>query len=147
MRIRAAEMRRRLGALMSGRLGETVRYLIVGVLTTLVDMGVFALATGVMDMPVNAGNIISIIVAILFAYIANKLVVFRARSPDRRGLFLEFAKFIGARLITMALEVGVVWLIAGAAGGDKYAAKAIALVLVIISNYILSKLIVFRRAQ
>jgi putative flippase GtrA len=145
--MRAAEMRRRLGELMSGRLGETIRYLIVGGLTTLVDMGVFALATGVMEMPVNAGNIISIIAAILFAYITNKLVVFRARSPDRRSLFLEFAKFIGARLVTMGVEVAAVWLIAGVAGGDKYAAKAIALVLVIISNYILSKLVVFRRTR
>jgi putative flippase GtrA len=137
-------MLRRLDALMSGRHGETVRYLIVGGLTTLVDMGVFALTTEVAGLPVNSGNIASIITAVLFAYVANKLVVFRARSPDRLSLLLEFAKFIGARLVTMALEVAVVWLIADAMGGNKYLGKAAALILVIISNYILSKLVVFR---
>ncbi|MDR2356704.1 MAG: GtrA family protein [Oscillospiraceae bacterium] len=138
-------MRRKIDALASGSLGETVRYLIAGGLTTLVDMGVFAFATEIMNLSVNAGNALSVSIAVLFAYAANKLVVFRAKSPDRRSLLLEFARFVGARAVTMALEVAVVWLIVGVAGGDKYVGKAAALVLVIISNYILSKLVVFRR--
>jgi putative flippase GtrA len=129
----------------SARFRELARYAVVGGLTTLVDMGVFALTTEFTNLTDDAGNAISIITAILFAYAANKFAVFRSRSAGARDLVLEFVKFVGARLITMALEVAVFRLLTGVVGADrKFVNKSIALILVIISNYILSKFVVFR---
>jgi putative flippase GtrA len=133
--------------LSGGRLGETVRYLIVGGLTTLVGIGSLALTTDVLTLSVLAGNTVSNIAAILFAYVTNKLIVFKSKCSDARALRLEFVKFIGSRLVTMALDEAVVWLLVIAAGLDKYIGKAAALVLVIIANYALSKLIVFRKGR
>jgi putative flippase GtrA len=139
-----AAMRRIIEALRGERFGEMLRYAAIGVLTTLVGIGSFALATDILPLSVLVGNLISNIASILFAYVTNKLIVFRSKCSDMRALWMEFAKFIGARLITMALDEAVVWLLVIIIGFDKYIGKIAALVLVIIANYILSKLIVFR---
>ena len=126
--------------------GEAVRYVIVGVMTTLINFGLFALMTKIMDIGVTVSNVASISVSILFAYVTNKLIVFKRRDRAGVGLLLEFAGFVGSRLITMALEVGVVALFVSVFKLDELIGKAVALVLVVIVNYIISKLIVFRAA-
>ncbi|MDR2665468.1 MAG: GtrA family protein [Oscillospiraceae bacterium] len=140
-------MRGIIEALRGGRTGQLLRYAAVGCLTTLVGMGSFALATDILSLSVLAGNLISNIAAILFAYITNKLIVFKSKCTDARALWLEFAKFTGARIATLALDEAVVWLLVVIIGIDKYIGKMSALVLVIIVNYILSKLIVFRAGR
>ena len=125
---------------------ETVRYIIVGALTTLVNFGLFELMHNIMSIDVTVSNVTSISVSILFAYAANKLVVFRRRSDSAYALALEFFKFVGSRLFTMALEVGVVALFYNILGYDARLGKITAQVLVIVANYIISKAIVFRKS-
>ena len=124
--------------------GETIRYLIVGVMTTLINFGLFELMHEIMDIDVTVSNVTSISVSIIFAYFANKLVVFRYRSETTAALVLEFLKFVGSRLFTMALEVGLVALFYYILGQDAWLGKAVSQVLVIIANYIISKALVFR---
>lgn len=124
--------------------GEAVRYVIVGGLTTLVNFGLFLLLNGVMKIDVTVSNLTSISVSILFAYVANKLVVFMRRSESASALALEFVKFVGSRLLTMALEVGLVALFYYILGQDAWLGKLISQVLVIVANYFISKIIVFR---
>jgi len=125
---------------------ETIRYIIVGALTTFINFAVFTLMTRVLGIEVNISNVTSIAISILFAYIANKFVVFRRRSGSIAGLAAEFAKFVGSRLFTMALEVGVVHVFYYILGYDALIGKVSANVLVIIANYIISKAIVFRKS-
>ena len=124
--------------------GETIRYLIVGGMTTLVNFGLFLLMYEIMGIDDTVSNVTSIAVSILFAYVANKLVVFRQHSETLSALFFEFVKFVGSRLFTMALEVGVVLLFSKVLLWNPTIGKVIAGVLVIIVNYIISKAIVFR---
>ena len=150
---------------------EGVRYVIVGGLTTLVNFGLFALICIIMGIDVSVGNmasipdsvlssgettvsttilfanLISISASIVFAYFANKLVVFRQRCSTRAELALEFAKFVGSRLFTMAIEIGAVWLFVDLLAMNALIGKAVSQVLVIILNYIISKLIVFRSGK
>jgi len=126
---------------------ETIRYTIVGVLATIINYGIYELLRGVFGDRVTIRNLISIPVAIVFAYVANKLYVFRRHCDSMSALALEFGKFIGSRLFTMALEVGGVELLHGVLGLDDRLGKIISQVLVIISNYVLSKTIVFRSDQ
>jgi len=125
--------------------GETIRYIIVGALTTLVNFGLFELMHVVFGIGVTASNVTSISASILFAYITNKLVVFRQRSDSAAALALEFCKFVGSRLFTMVLEVGVVALFYNILGFDAWLGKVLAQILVVIANYIISKVLVFRK--
>lgn len=124
--------------------GEAIRYVIVGVMTTLVNFCLFALMTKVLKIDVTVSNVTSISVSIIFAYITNKLIVFRRRSSSAAGLAFEFVKFAGSRLFTMALEIGAVLLSVSVLGLDELIGKAASQILVIILNYIISKIIVFK---
>jgi putative flippase GtrA len=123
---------------------ESIRYIVVGVLTTLINIGLSELMHVVLGIGVIVSNVVSISVSILFAYIANKLFVFRWHTDSPEALALEFCRFVGSRLFTMALELGIIFLINGILGYSARLGKLVALVFVIIVNYILSKMIVFR---
>ena len=123
---------------------EKIRYLIVGGLTTLVNFSLFVFLHELLEVDETISNLISIPTSILFAYVANKLIVFRQRSETLKAFALEFFKFVGSRLFTMAFEIGFVLLFADVLGWNATLGKAISQVLVIIGNYIISKAIVFR---
>lgn len=126
------------------RLGqETVRYLIAGVLTTLIDLGIFSIliAFGTDD---RLANRVSIVTAVLFAYFINKLFVFRRHSASKSALVLEFLKFICGRAVTALLEDWGYPLLLGVVGEREVLAKAFTIVVVFILNYLISKLFVFR---
>ena len=126
--------------------GETIRYVVVGTMTTLVNYGFFELLYGVFGLRVTISNVTSIAVSIVFAYVVNKLVVFRRHSSSFAALACEFFRFVGSRLFTMALEVGAVELFYTVLEQDARLGKIAAQILVIIANYLISKLIVFQKA-
>lgn len=121
-----------------------MRYLFIGGCTTLVNLITFAVFCDVLDMNVTLGNVLSIILAILFAYVSNKIFVFSSKTEGLKEMFSELCRFVGGRLSTMAIEVGGVYLIYNMMGYPKMAAKLITQILVIIGNYFISKFFVFR---
>lgn len=123
---------------------EGMRYLFIGGCTTLVNLVVFTVLCRVVHLDVNISNIISVAVSILFAYIANKLVVFRSHCNSLGELAAECARFIGARLATMVIEVGGVYVLYNIIHQDELIAKLETQVLVVIGNYFISRFIVFR---
>ena len=123
---------------------ETIRYLFIGGCTTLVNLIAFYLFTDVLHMNVTVSNVISIIIAILFAYVTNKIFVFDSKTEGMKALFFEFCRFVGGRLSTMAIEVGGVYLLYNIMGYNKMGAKLVTQVLVVIGNYFISKFLVFR---
>ena len=128
----------------NGSGAEKIRYIIIGALTTLVNYGLFELFYTISGVDVTVSNVTSIAVAILFAYVANKQIVFRRHCDSPGELAQEFFKFIGTRLFSMALEVGGVFLFHNTLGYNARLCKLASLVLVIIFNYVTMKLIVFR---
>ncbi len=122
---------------------ETLRYLIAGVLTTLTDFLLFTLlvALGVPDMTANG---VSISAAVIFAYVINKLYVFRRRSAGVPALAAEFLKFIAGRAVTILLELFGYAPLLRILGGREFIAKAVTIAVVFVLNYIISKLFVFR---
>lgn len=129
--------------------GEMMRYLFIGGCTTLVNLVCFwamcrLTPLGGSEAGINAANVVSIAAAIAFAYGANKVVVFHSRTKGLPALLGEMGKFVGARLSTMALEVGGVWLTVSVLHRSPMAGKLATQVLVILGNYFLSKWFVFR---
>ena len=128
---------------------EVIRYLIVGVLTTIVGLGIYyALVFTVLDpkdpIQLQAANVLNWIGAVTFAYFMNRRFVFESRDPD---MLREAASFYAARVGTLLLEMGLMFLLVTAAGFNDKISKLFVQVLVIIGNYVLSKWFVFREKR
>ena len=123
---------------------DKFRYLVVGTLTTLVNLVSFRLFTKVFDWNVTFSNVLSIIIAILFAFVTNRRFVFRSTSTGAKAVGIELVKFVGGRLLTMAIEVGGVFLIHNVMHRSPMTAKLVTQVIVFILNYVISKFFVFR---
>ncbi len=139
---------------------EIISYLFWGVMTTLVSWGSYALfsmsfsslITDAVALTTTA-NALSILCAVIFAFVTNKLWVFDSKSWKKSTVLPELAKFISARLVTALLEaVGVPLLVTLGLDGTVFGiegmiAKALVSVAVVILNYIFSKLFVFKNKK
>ena len=132
--------------------GEAIRYVIIGGCTTLVNFGVFTLMTKLMGFEstargVTIANAVSIVISILFAYVAKKLFVFRSHCPNFKSLCLECAGFFFGRGLAMLIELGGVELLVNRWHADAVVGKLAIQVFVIVSNYFFSKFLVFRKKK
>ena len=126
---------------------EVISYLFFGVLTTAVDFLSYLLFTRVLSMGDELSNIIAQVVAILFAVVTNKLFVVVDKTDSKEKLFGQFLKFVSLRTATLILNAALFRLLAVALGIHDIIAKALVSVLVIILNYVFSKLIVFKSKE
>ena len=131
---------------------EVIIYLIMGVLATIVNIGVkYALLFTILD-PKNAlelqiAVIISWIAAVLFAYTTNRKFVFKSKE---KNILKEFSSFIIARIITLIMEMIIMWFFITFLKLDSNMWVAIWTIiaqgLVIILNYVFSKLFIFKKS-
>ena len=80
---------------------EIINYLIFGVLTTVVSIGTYALFTKLFSINYLVSNILSWILAVLFAFITNKLFVFESKSKDKKQVTKEMINFFFFRIISL----------------------------------------------
>ena len=132
---------------------EIINYLIFGVLTTIVSLAVkylllFTILDATNGVELQIAVIISWIAACLFAYITNRIWVFESKS---KKILTEMIRFFCARLATLGLEMFIMFLFITALGfnSDTWVIiwTFVAQVLVVLGNYILSKLIVFKKKR
>lgn len=128
---------------------EIVNYLIIGVLTTVVSLVSFYLIrifvfTNDSQFDIQLANIISWILAVLFAFVTNKKYVFESKSTGYQK-FLEMIKFYVSRLTTLGVEMFVMWLLTSPLKVDDMISKIIVQFIIVILNYVFSKLFVFKK--
>ena len=127
---------------------ETFSYAFWGVVTTLINVGLYRLLVA---LPLFAGeryiyaHDIGIVAGKVSAYFANKFFVFRKRNDSGQGLALEVFRFVYTRLFTFFLDHYTLRLLVEVLGGDKMIMKWISTALVVVVNYYLGKFLVFRR--
>lgn len=137
---------------------EIIMYLIFGVATTLVNWITYIICVHgrgdeLTSTQMAVCNAIAWVVAVTFAFITNKLYVFRSKDTSFKFVVVEALKFFGSRIASGVVEIGLPNLLVaigldGSVFGISGAyAKAITSVVVIILNYIFSKLIVFRKKK
>ena len=112
---------------------EIIVYLITGVLTTILNWACYGLGVSVFHWPVFVSNLIAWIAAVIFAYVTNKIYVFRSRNWNPGFVVREAAMFTSGRIVTGVLD-----------GVEGMFAKVLVSVIVTILNYVFSKMIVFR---
>jgi len=125
---------------------EIINYLIVGGLTTVVSLVVYYAAVFTFLNPENAfelqlANIFSWVIAVIFAYFANRKYVFESKNNNK---IKEATKFVGSRVTTLLLDMLTMYIgVTLFKFNDKFI-KLISQILVIIGNYIISKFFVFK---
>ena len=120
---------------------EVIMYLIFGVLTTVVNIVVYYVMADMLQVHYMISNIVAWFLSVLFAYITNRKYVFESMSNE---IIKEMTSFFGARLATGAMDMVLMWLFVGLHILPDFVAKVITNVIVIVANYILSKLVVFK---
>ena len=122
-----------------------IMYVVFGALTTVVNMGAYYVSYTLLHIPNVPSTAIAWILAVAFAFVTNKLWVFDSPSFDAQTLKHEIPTFFGARIATGVLDVVIMYLAVDVAHMNPTVWKLISNVLVIIINYIASKLIIFRK--
>lgn len=123
---------------------ELILYGIFGVLTTLVNIITFYLLD-LLHINIYISNTIAFIVSVIFAFVTNKLFVFESKSWKKDILIKESFSFLSARLFSYLLDMGTIYLLVDILKINKLISKIIANIIVIIVNYITSKLLVFKK--
>ena len=126
---------------------EIIAYLIVGVLTTIVSWGACFVAELFLDPDQTVQNAIintiGWVAGVVFGYFTNRKYVFKSTNPD---MMKEFVAFAGGRVSTWILDIVIMFVTVNLIHMNYWVAKIfISSVLVMIANYVLSKLFVFKK--
>lgn len=134
---------------------EMITYLFFGVLTTVVNWIVYWLFCLVFNVSVDnpsssdamlslIANTIAFVLALIFAFITNKYIVFKSKGTTIKKTLIEFVSFTFARLFTFFLE-SVLLTISSVIGFNLILMKIIAGIIVVILNYVFSKILIFKK--
>lgn len=126
---------------------QAVRYIFFGGCTTLVNLLSYTLMRTIMGIDITIANFISILLAIVFAYVVNKIFVFESKRNTVWEVIKECAQFVGMRLLTMYIEVFGVVLLSCVWGMNDLIAKLVIQVVVLVLNYVFSKAFVFKEKK
>ena len=124
---------------------DILAYLVFGVLTTVVNYLVYLPCYNLLGLPAVVSNVIAWVVAVAFAYVTNKPFVFRSHDWSAKTVVPELTKFVGTRVASGGMESAIIWIAVDLLGGNGNLWKLVTSVLVVILNYVGSKLLVFRK--
>ena len=123
---------------------DILTYLVFGVLTTVVNYAVYLPVYNFCGISAAVSNMIAWIVAVVFAFLTNKPFVFHSYDWSAKTVVPELIKFVSCRLASGVMETVILFLAVDCMNWDGNIWKLITQVLVIIINYVGSKLLVFR---
>lgn len=123
---------------------QIINYLIAGVLTTIISILSYELFKNVFHIHYLISNVLSWIVAVIFAYYINRIFVFNSKTKNKEKL-KEFINFIACRIATLVIETIVMYLMVDIIKLNSDIAKIIAQFITIVLNYIFSKFLTFKK--
>ena len=149
---------------------EMLTYLFFGVMTTVVNLIVFFVSDNILgngsiaDFTIfsnvfkvtfeDVSTLIAWIIAVLFAYVTNKLWVFESKNVSVSVIFRELVSFFGARIVSFVVFESLGFMLVRnifinynilSEDASKWIAKLLMAVIVVIFNYVMSKLVIFRK--
>ncbi len=129
------------------RYKEVILYVIFGGFTTLINIVIYWICRNLLKLPVVPSDIIAWILSVIFAYVTNKIWVFESKSTKFSVLAREIAEFFAARLFSLGFDVLFLYVTVEKLAWPDLPMKIIANVVVIILNYLFSKLLIFRKTK
>ncbi len=122
---------------------EVILYIVFGILTTVVNLGTFYIMNSLLLWDENVSNIIAIVLAVLFAYITNKDLVFHSEARKIKERLIQFFKFMLGRAFTMVVEF-FGCLVLFQTSIPNIVSKCLVTVVVIVLNFFISKFFAFK---
>lgn len=126
---------------------EGIDYLFWGGVAFVLSMVLFYIFANMMMIEEQIANIITWVICVIFTYITNRTFVFKSKTKGMKAITKEFAEFTTARLATLVLENVVLFICIDLLVWHNMIAKLIGQFLVIVSNYVLSKLWIFKKKE
>lgn len=140
---------------------EILLYIFFGLVTTLVNLAVFKLCNLLFgEQWYLLSNVVAWVAAVAAAYVTNKLWVFKSKSWAPRVLAREIPSFVGARVFSLLVEEAGLWITVDLLGwgtwsvtllgftvGGKMICKILLAVIVVLMNYVFSKLVIFKKEE
>ena len=123
---------------------EVLLYLFFGGLTTFISIGSYAFFDISMHMDPMVANIFSWILAVLFAYVTNRIWVFDSNAEDMKGIIQEMVSFFSGRVATLLMEEVILYVGIKLLSMNSIGVKVAAQIFVLVGNYLISKLFVFK---
>ena len=124
---------------------DVIPYLFFGVCTTIVNVVVYWFCSHCIHLGLNISTVIAWVLAVLFAYITNRKWVFKSEAHSAVEIFKEIISFFGCRIATGILDWGCMFLFVKKLKFNDIIIKVLANILVIILNYVASKIIIFKK--
>lgn len=124
---------------------EILLYLFFGALTMIVSIASYAICNLTFGINALVANIISWILAVMFAFYTNRIWVFQAQRNLIRDFLKQMASFCSGRIVTLIIEEVILFIFITCLHYNSMVIKVIAQVVVVILNYVISKLWVFRK--
>lgn len=126
---------------------EMVKYLIGGVMSTIVNWAVYAICSRGLCIHYMVSNAIAFIIGLIFAYVVNKVMVFESKSFHPVDVCREFFLFSFGRVASWGIETVLMYTCVEIIVMNDLVAKFICLMVVTVTNYLFSKLLVFRKGK
>ena len=124
------------------RLGkELVLYVVFGALTTLVNFVVYFLFARLFGVHYIISNILAWFFSVLFAYVTNRIWVFESKNTN---ILKEISLFFSGRIFSGVVDTGLMYLFIDILTLNDFISKIIIQVIVVVLNYVFSKLLVFK---
>ena len=124
---------------------DILSYLVFGVLTTVVNYAVYLPIYNLLGLSAAVSNVIAWVAAVAFAFLTNKPFVFKSHDWSAKTVIPELTKFVSCRIASGAMETLILLLTVDLLGWNRNIWKLITQVLVVVLNYITSKLVVFKK--
>ena len=124
---------------------DVLAYLFFGVLTTAVNYLIYLPCFNLLKLSAATSNIIAWVVAVAFAYLTNKPFVCKSHDSSAKVVWPELTKFVGCRIGSGLLETAIIFVTVDLLQWNGNVMKLVTSVLVVILNYVASKLLVFRK--
>ena len=126
---------------------EAIDYLFWGGVAFVLSMVLFYVFANVMDIYEQIANILSWIICVIFTYLTNRIFVFQSKVKGIKKIFKEFKDFVTARLLTLVMENVILFVMIDLLTINNMVSKLVGQFVVIVSNYFLSKLWIFKKEK
>ncbi len=123
---------------------ELILYLFFGGCTTLVNIVSYYICDR-MGISTVISTVIAWILSVVFAYVTNRIYVFESKAIGFNAILKEIISFFTCRLATGIMDLGIMVLFVDLLHFNGLLIKILSNILVVMSNYILSKLVIFKK--